>query len=51
MMELLKVERPPVDWAGYCAMPVADQIVWEEKGDTVTKSMLLLMNSKSDNAK
>ena len=51
MMELLKVERPLVDWAVYCAMPVADQIMWEEKGDTVTKSMLFLMNSKTDNTK
>ena len=32
-------------------MPVEDQIVWGEKGDAVTKAMLLLMNLKNNNAK
>ena len=41
MMELLKAERPALDWAAYCAMP--NQIVQEEKGDAVTKAILLLM--------
>ena len=51
MMELVKVERPALDQATYCVMPIVDQVVWEEKGDTITKAMPLLMNSKNDNAK
>ena len=51
MMELLRAERQTVDWAGFCAMPVAEQIIWEEKSDAITKAMLLLMNLKNDNAK
>ena len=50
-MELLKAAPTPLTWADYCAMPVADQLSWEEKGDASTKAMLLLMNSKNDNAK
>ena len=51
MMELLKAEVPPVDWANYCALTSADQLVWEERGDDLTKSMLFLINSKNNNAK
>ena len=51
MIELLKSEVPALDLAAYCAMPVVEQIVWEEKGDAITKSMHLLMNSKNNNAK
>ena len=40
MMELLKVEVPPVEWDGYCALPPVDQLVWEERGNDLTKSML-----------
>ena len=32
-------------------MDVADQLVWEEKVDALNKAMLLLMNSKNNNAK
>ena len=32
-------------------MNVADQNIWEERGDTSTKAMLLLLNSKNNNAK
>ena len=32
-------------------MTVTEQLVWEEKGDTVTKPMLSLTNSKNNNAK
>ena len=45
MLELLKVEVPPLDWADYCALPVAEQLTWEEKSDASTKAMLLLINS------
>ena len=51
MLELLKAEVPPLDWAVYCRLLVAEQLIWEEKGDASTKAMLLLMNSKNDNAK
>ena len=51
MLELLKVEAAPLDWDDYCAMDVADQKIWEAKGDASTKAMLLLMNSKNDAAK
>ena len=32
-------------------MAVANQEIWEAKGDASTKAMLLLMNSKNDAAK
>ena len=51
MLESLKAEVPVLDWAAYCAMDVADQGTWEERGDAFTKVMLLLRNSKNDNAK
>ena len=51
MLELLKVEAPPLDWDDYYTMDVADQEIWEAKGDASNKAMLLLMNSKNDAAK
>ena len=51
MLELLKAEAVPLDWNDYCTMDVADQEIWEAKGDASTKAMLLLMNSKNDAAK
>ena len=51
MLELLAAKVPPLNWAHYCAMTVAVQESWEVKGDASTKAMLLLMNSKNDNAK
>ena len=51
MMELLKTEPTPFTWANYCAMPVVDQAVWEDRGDGFTKAMVLLLNSKKNNAK
>ena len=51
MIELVTVERPALDWVAYCAMPPADQLVWEERGDDLTKSMLFTMNLKNDNTK
>ena len=51
MLELLKAETVPLDWAAYCAMSIADQESWERKGDACTKAMLILMNSKNDAAK
>ena len=51
MLELLAAEVLAVDWAGYCAMDVADQETREAKGDASTNTMLLLMNSKNNAAK
>ena len=50
MMELLKAEPKPLTWANYCAMSVADQAMWEERGDASTKAMLLLLKYKNNNA-
>ena len=50
-MELLDAETPAKTWSDYCAMPVADQLSWEEKGDASTKAMLLLLNSKNNSTK
>ena len=51
MLELFAAELPALAWTDYCAMAVADQEIWETKGDASTKAMLLLMNSKNDVAK
>ena len=51
MLLLLAAEVPALDWVAYCAMAVANQEIWEVKGDASTKAMLLLMNSKNDAAK
>ena len=51
MLELLKAEAPPLDWDDSCTLLVAEQLVWEVRGDASTKAMLLLMNTKNDNAK
>ena len=51
MLELLAAEVPVLAWVDYCAIAVADQEIWEAKGDSSTKAMLLLMNSKNDAAK
>ena len=48
---LLQVETPSLDWATYCAIDAGDQLIWEEKADAFNKAMLLLMNSKNNNAK
>ena len=37
MLKLLKAEVPPLDWTDYCALPVAEQYTWEERGDDSTK--------------
>ena len=51
ILELLTAEGPALNWVSYCAMTVANQEIWEAKGDASTKAMLLLMNSKNDAAK
>ena len=51
-MELLSNALPaPLDWAGYCALPEANQLVWELRADALNQSMLYLMNLKNENAK
>ena len=51
MMELLKAEKPALDWAAYYTMDIADQAMWEERDDASTKAILLLLNSKNNNTK
>ena len=51
MLELLAAEVPALDWVAYYGMTVVNQEIWEAKGDTSTKAMLLLMNSKNDASK
>ena len=48
--QLLKAEIPSLTWADYCTMTLANQLIWEEKSDAQNKAMLLLMNSKNNNA-
>ena len=51
-MELLGNAQPvALDLADYCALPEADQLVWEQRADALNQSMLYLMNSKNKNAK
>ena len=53
MMELFKAEPIPLKqtWANYCTMPVVEQLIWEERGVALIKSILSLMNSKNNNVK
>ena len=51
MMALLEMKQISLTWADYCAMPPADQFVWEERSDELNKAMLYLMNLKNDRAK
>ena len=46
MEQLFKAETPPLNWADYCAMKPAKQLIWEEKAEAQNKTMLLLMNSE-----
>ena len=50
-MELLSKSPEPLNWAGYCALPEEDQLVWEARDNTLNQSMLYLVNSKNKNAK
>ena len=49
--ELLKAETPALDWDDYCGLMAGVRLVWEEKAEALNKAMLLLLNSKNDNAK
>ena len=51
MMKLLKAEPISFTWANYCAIPVAGQTMWEERGNAVTKALLLLLNPENNNGK
>ena len=50
-MELLSNAPASLDWAGYCALSEANQLMWELRANALNQSMLYLMNSKSKNAK
>ena len=51
IMALLVAAAPVIDWAGYCALTPAKQLMWEERGDGLNKTMLYLMNLKNKHAK
>ena len=51
MMKLLGAAVLALDWADYCTLTPTEQLIWEERGNDLTKSMLFLMNSKNDIAK
>ena len=48
---LLQAETPARDWDYYCGLGAPAQLAWEEKADALKKAMLLLLNSKNNNAK
>ena len=51
-MELLShAHLTPLAWAGYCALPQAHQLMWEQRVNALNQSMLYLMNSKNENTK
>ena len=50
-MELLSKAPVLLDWAGYCALPEEDQLVWELRADALNQAMIYLMNLKNKNAK
>ena len=49
--KIAQSEKLALDWITYYAMPLADQLVWEDRGDDLTKSIIFLINLKNDNAK
>ena len=51
LMELLSNSPVSVDWAGYCALPEADQLMWELRANALNQSMLYLMNLKNEDDK
>ena len=51
MIVLLGAERLAIDWARYCLLTPVQQLVWEERGNDLTKPILILMNLKNNNAK
>ena len=50
-MKLISNAPAPLDWAGYCALLEADQLVWELRADVLNHSMLYLLNSKNEYAR
>ena len=50
MMALFETKRMSLTWVEYSAMPSADILVWEARGNTLNKEMLFLMNLKNNNA-
>ena len=52
LMELLSKAQPTaLDQVVYCALPVDEQLLWEQKADELNQSMLFLMNLKNKTAK
>ena len=51
MTTLLAGVSPPLDWGGYWRLTPDKQLVWEERGDELNKSMIYLKNSNDKHAK
>ena len=51
LMALLSKVLVPLDWPGYCALPEADQLVWELRVDVLNQEIFYLMNLKNKNTK
>ena len=52
LIELLSNTHPVVlDQTGYCALPEADQLVWELRANALNQPMLCLMIPKNKNSK
>ena len=51
MMALLTAVVLVLDWDGYCALTSDKQLVWEKRGNELTKEMFYLMNLKNKQAK
>ena len=52
LMELLSnAHSAPFDWAGYCTLPEANQLVRAVRDNTLNQLMLYLMNSKNKDTK
>ena len=50
-MALLGAAVPAIEWAGWCALTLNKQLIWEERGNELNKAILHLMNLKNKNAK
>ena len=52
MMALLRATTSVIDWAGYCMVTPAKQLMWKKRGDKLNKALLYyLMNSKNKHVK
>ena len=50
-MTLVAAAAQPLNWAVYCALTPDEQLICEERGYELNKSMLYLINLKDKHAK